>query len=269
MATSTYPVTLMTNLRQPTDAFVGSAPLLWQYHARDFQHLALVMMWTHTPPPGYEYIRSPSFPVTATAVRRVAVAELSLPLPTRTVPTTKTTPTETSPRAPEERDVAVTVPEVSTVRDVPESTSVTVVSIPAVAACPRGQLAPNPFSGRVPQIHSWFDDGRGARPVVEAAGCGTSCHICGVIGTIKRDDWSHSKSQGSQEHVFESKRQEAWFHVCLICNTRCSGFVSFREHVAGKKHMRKAVLLKWPEQKAYCLGLPFCRLKCCRPTFFS
>ena len=245
---------LMDCLKSPTDADTGSVPLLWQHNARNFGHLALILMWQNTPPPGY-YV--------SVAVNRVILAEVSLPV---RIPATKPTLTETSPRVPEKRDapvVSTAEAEVSTVRDVPESTSVPVVSIPAVAASPRGQLVPNPFSGRVPQIHSWLDDGRGARPVVEASGCGTSCHICGVIGTIKRDDWSHSRSQGSKEHVFESERQETWFHMCVVCDTRCSGFVSFREHIAGKKHRRKAVLLKWPEQKAYCLGLPFCRLKCC------
>ena len=115
MSSSVAPKTLhhlMFNLCQPTDAVVGSIPLLWRYHARDFQHLALVLMWINTPPPGYESIRSPSFAVT----RRVAVAELS------------TTNTETIPCTPEE---IYAPPVVTDSHPVP-----VVVSTPAEDTCP-------------------------------------------------------------------------------------------------------------------------------------
>ena len=241
MATSTYPVTLMTNLRQPTDAFVGSAPLLWQYNARDFQHLALVMMWTHTPPPGYESIRRPSFAVTATTVRRVAVAELS------------TTNTETIPCTPEEREAPAVVTDSHPVPVVSTPPAAVIESQPEDSVVPVPE--PNPYSFHVPDTVGVHDSGHGddVRFIVKGSGNALGCELCKWVGT--RKEWSeHWDSEG---HGYEEERQRFWMFKCVVCNINCDGFKCFEDHVAGKKHRRRVEasgLLKPEMHEWFCGG---------------
>ena len=238
---------LMDCLKAPTDADTSSVPLLWQHNARNFSHLALILMWQNTPPPNY-YVAT---------VNRVALAEV--PLPTRTPAAVKPPITEMIPRVLEERDAPVPVVSTHAVETCP---SVPVTITPPVVVSPREQLVPNPYSGRIPHINKYFDDGRGARPVVHGTGSRTDCHVCGISG-FDSADWSHTTLKASAEHEFESRRQESWFHVCVVCDSRCSGYSAFRDHVAGKRHRKKLRLHLWPVTKGYCMGPSECRLKCC------
>ena len=143
------------------------------------------------------------------------------------------------------------------------TTSTPPAVVEAVPTAVSTRLEPNPFSGRVPELCRWHDCGSGLRPVIEGSGCGKACHICAVEEMTRSDRASHSKSEGSDEHLFESERQESWMHYCTVCVKYCSGFISFRDHVAGRQHRNKVKLLGL-EKSGYCLGRPYCRLECCR-----
>ena len=125
------------------------------------------------------------------------------------------------------------------------------------------ELEPNPFSGTVPEVCGWHDCGSGLRPVVEGSGCGKACHICLVEDMPRPVRSDHCQSEGTDAHMFETERQESWFHYCTVCDKYCSGYSSFGDHIAGRKHRRKVKLLGL-EKKGYCLGRPYCRLECCR-----
>ena len=270
---------LMSFEAQPKDADTAAVPMLWKFHARSFLELSAAMEFAYfhrnVPPPPIVK-RYP--PVAAHRVR-VNPPHADF-LAGRVVP--KTTMEMDAPVTP----AAVTRSPVPVVDAKEPSTAVLLsVSTPAVAeedqtpavvqAAPTDEAAPtavsvsasfepNPFSGRVPDVRGWHDNGRGPKPVVEGSGSLTTCHLCGVKDISRKigERWFHSRLEGSEAHLYETERQKGWCHHCVVCKKQCFGLRAFDDHVCGKKHMKQVRLLNL-DKEGYCLGRPHCRLQCC------
>ena len=274
---------LMSFEAQPKDTDTAAVPMLWKFHARSFLELSAAMEFAYfhrnvPPPPIVKRYR----PVTAHRVRvnppsSDYLADRVAPIPKQTAVHTEMD----APVTPAEMDRSpvpvVDVKEPSSVILLAETTPPAVMQAEptveiAVTTPPAEAIAetavfcsdPNPFSGRVPEISGWHDNGRGPRPVVEGTGSMTTCHLCGVKDISRKFGvrWCHSRLEGTEAHLYEMERQKGWYHRCVVCEKQFSGLTTYQDHVCGQKHKRKVKLLGLDKQD-YCFGRPACRLKCC------
>ena len=104
--------------------------------------------------------------------------------------------------------------------------------------------------GTTLSAYYWQQKEKGYNPVIKlkisktCSGCCRSCHICAVEDMVRCDRDYHCQSEGSDEHMYKSERQQAWFHFCIVCDKYCSGFMSLKEHVSDEKHRKKVKLME-------------------------
>lgn len=246
-----------SNQKQPTDDITGAWPMLWRFNIRPLAE--------------WYYIQSPSAP----ASYRQPVTVPDAPKPSVVVVEREEFVTAVVTES--DSAVLVTVASPAPVSSVPAPDASDTVQTPVVSVPPGSDeststpeipvdcFAPNPCTGYVPEPNGVVELGHGHPPRYEMWRMGNvlACELCGGVRTRTREERkTHRESEG---HMFEMERQRLWSVKCVVCDRICDGLKCFDDHLAGKKHRRRLVMLNDNNVKikGFCHGF-FCDHEDCK-----